>query len=86
MVKGLFLLPIFLYQKLVSPFLAPRCRFYPTCSEYARESIITHGAVRGLYLAARRLLRCHPFHAGGFDPVPARAAEKKPERLDPNYG
>lgn len=58
------------YKKLVSPLLPPACRFTPTCSEYARDSVLRHGLYRGLALAARRLARCHPFHAGGDDPVP----------------
>ena len=59
-----------LYKRAISPLLPPACRFTPTCSEYAREAVLRHGLVRGLGLAARRLLRCHPFHAGGHDPVP----------------
>jgi len=70
MIRGLFLLPILLYKGLISPFLSPHCRFYPTCSEYAYESILTHGVIKGLYLAVKRLLKCHPFHQGGFDEVP----------------
>lgn len=58
-----------LYKLFVSPLLPPSCRFTPTCSEYAMEAIQKYGALRGLYLGARRLLRCHPFHAGGYDPV-----------------
>ncbi|NOX44490.1 MAG: membrane protein insertion efficiency factor YidD [Caldiserica bacterium] len=58
------------YQLFVSPLLPKRCRFYPTCSEYAREAILKHGVLRGGYLAARRLLRCGPWHPGGYDPVP----------------
>jgi putative membrane protein insertion efficiency factor len=61
---------ITLYQKLVSPLLPPSCRYTPTCSQYAREALLKHGVFRGLLLAVRRLLRCHPFRAGGFDPVP----------------
>jgi uncharacterized protein len=58
------------YQLLISPLLPPSCRFTPSCSQYAREAIMRHGAIRGTWLAARRLVRCHPFHPGGFDPVP----------------
>jgi putative membrane protein insertion efficiency factor len=58
------------YRHLVSPFLGQRCRFYPSCSAYAVGAIQTHGATRGLWLAARRLVRCHPWNAGGVDPVP----------------
>jgi putative membrane protein insertion efficiency factor len=59
-----------LYQRWLSPLLGPRCRFYPSCSQYAAEAIATHGVLRGGWLAARRLTRCHPLHPGGFDPVP----------------
>lgn len=58
------------YQYLISPFLGPRCRFYPSCSAYAIEAIQRHGVFKGSYLMCRRLLRCHPFNAGGIDPVP----------------
>lgn len=58
------------YKVLVSPLLPKACRFEPTCSAYAREAIERHGAQRGARLAVRRLLRCHPFRRGGFDPVP----------------
>jgi hypothetical protein len=57
------------YRLAISPWLGPRCRFYPSCSRYAEEAISRHGW-RGLVLAFRRLLRCHPFHPGGIDPVP----------------
>jgi hypothetical protein len=67
--RGL-ILPIRLYQRLISPLLPHRCRFYPTCSQYAVEAISKHGALRGGWLALRRILRCHPLHPGGFDPVP----------------
>ena len=58
------------YQLVVSPALPPACRFTPTCSQYALEAIRRHGAVRGSWLAVRRLARCHPFNPGGFDAVP----------------
>ena len=68
------------YRRFISPLLAPRCRFYPSCSAYALQAVQLHGALRGSWLAVRRLSRCHPFHAGGLDPVPvpgrkAEAAE-----------
>ncbi len=58
------------YQAIVSPWLPPSCRYVPTCSQYAKEALLKYGFLKGSYLAARRLLRCHPLHAGGYDPVP----------------
>jgi uncharacterized protein len=69
-------LPIRGYQLLVSPVLPPACRFLPTCSDYAREAVLRHGAGRGLYFAAHRLLRCHPWGGSGWDPVPAPAEHR----------
>ena len=64
------------YQLFISPMLGQNCRFYPSCSNYALEAIAVHGAARGSLLAARRLCHCHPWHAGGLDPVPAPGADK----------
>ena len=58
------------YKAAISPLLPPACRFKPTCSEYAMEAVSEHGVVKGGWLSLRRLLRCHPFNKGGFDPVP----------------
>jgi len=68
--RRLATLLIRLYQWTLSPLLGPRCRFYPSCSQYTLEAIERFGLMRGGYLGARRLLRCHPFHEGGIDPVP----------------
>ena len=58
------------YRYLLSPWLGNRCRFHPSCSHYAIESLENHGALRGLWLSLRRVMRCHPWHRGGYDPVP----------------
>lgn len=58
-----------LYKRLVSPWLPSACRFYPTCSEYMCEAVVKYGSWKGVWLGLKRLLRCHPFHEGGFDPV-----------------
>jgi putative membrane protein insertion efficiency factor len=70
--RALLLLPIRLYQWTLSPLLGVNCRYAPSCSEYAVEAIATHGALRGLVLTARRILRCHPWGGSGYDPVPTR--------------
>ncbi|MBV6496707.1 MAG: membrane protein insertion efficiency factor YidD [Acidobacteria bacterium ACB1] len=67
--KHLALGIIWFYKVAISPYLAPACRFEPTCSEYARQAIIKYGAVRGTWLGVKRILRCQPFAKGGYDPV-----------------
>ena len=69
-------LPIRVYRALLSPLLGQRCRFAPSCSAYAVEAIERHGVARGLWLALRRVARCHPWHQGGYDPVPPASTEK----------
>lgn len=66
------------YKRFVSPFMPPACRFQPTCSEYAAEAVEIHGVLKGGALAARRLLRCHPWSAGGIDLVPQTAWARRP--------
>lgn len=63
-------LPIVFYRRFISPLKPPTCRFAPTCSAYALEAIEVHGPIKGAGLAAARICKCHPFHPGGFDPVP----------------
>ena len=70
--RKLATLPILFYRYLISPLLGPRCRFEPTCSKYAEDAILTHGIVRGTLLALRRLAKCHPWHPGGYDPLPSK--------------
>ncbi|MCQ4726486.1 membrane protein insertion efficiency factor YidD [Anaerotignum faecicola] len=70
MAKKLFLFLITFYRQAISPYKPPCCRFIPTCSQYAYEAVMKYGAVKGGCLAVRRLLKCHPFHKGGYDPVP----------------
>jgi uncharacterized protein len=69
-INYLLLFIIRIYQSVLSPFLGPACRFYPSCSEYAYEAVEKYGVIKGGYLAVKRVFRCHPFHPGGFDPVP----------------
>ena len=67
--RGLLVALLRFYKAAVSPMLPPACRFVPTCSEYAMEAVQKYGAIRGGWMGVRRLLKCHPFHPGGFDPV-----------------
>ncbi|WP_019414914.1 membrane protein insertion efficiency factor YidD [Paenisporosarcina sp. TG20] len=64
------------YQKFISPLKPPSCRFYPTCSHYGVEAVEKHGALKGIYLAVKRILSCHPFNKGGYDPVPVEWSER----------
>ncbi|OQX23323.1 MAG: membrane protein insertion efficiency factor YidD [Desulfobacteraceae bacterium IS3] len=68
--KGMLLFIIKAYQFVVSPMLGDRCRFYPSCSDYAYQAIERYGMFKGLCISLKRILRCHPFNPGGFDPVP----------------
>lgn len=70
MIKKLLILPIRFYQLAISPMLPASCRFVPTCSQYAIEALQKHGAVKGSWLAIKRICRCHPWGGSGFDPVP----------------
>lgn len=70
---GALILAIQAYRLVVSPLLGPSCRYAPSCSQYGIEAIRTHGPARGVWLALRRVSRCHPFHEGGYDPVPPPA-------------
>lgn len=76
--------PIRLYQRVVSPLLGPRCRFHPSCSEYAAGSILRFGVLQGVYLGIRRLLRCHPWHPGGIDEVPQSFSWRRAGRPTPD--
>ena len=69
MIKRLAIAGIRFYRRCLSPLMPPACRFYPSCSAYAMQAVEKHGVGRGLWLSARRLVRCHPWHPGGYDPV-----------------
>lgn len=75
--KIILLSIIHAYRQFISPLFPPACRFQPTCSQYAEEAIATYGTIKGSYLAIKRILRCHPFHPGGYDPVPDRNKNKE---------
>lgn len=81
-VRGLMLAIVRFYKRWISPLLPPACRYEPSCSTYALEAIELHGAIRGGWLALWRLLRCHPFSRGGFDPVPGGSSPSGSE-VDP---
>jgi hypothetical protein len=68
---------VLFYRKFISPLKPPTCRFYPTCSAYALEALDKHGAIKGSVLTVKRIVKCHPFHPGGFDPVPPPAPRRR---------
>lgn len=72
MLKKVFLAVIRFYQVIISPLKPPACRFYPTCSQYGMEAVQRFGALKGGWLTIKRILKCHPFHPGGLDPVPEK--------------
>ena len=74
--RQLFVFPIRVYQRMISPLTPPSCRFVPSCSEYGAQAVLAHGVVKGTLLSAWRILRCHPFCEGGLDPVPPRGRWK----------
>lgn len=81
--KTVFKAPILFYRKFISPLKPPTCRFYPTCSQYALESIEVHGVWKGSALAVKRICKCHPFHPGGIDPVPPAKEKLRPNGRRP---
>ena len=74
-----FIALIRFYQIAISPFLGSNCRFHPSCSQYALDSFKTYGCIKGVWLSGRRILKCHPFHPGGIDPVPDNNKNHKPK-------
>lgn len=74
--RKLLILPIKFYQIVISPFLGNNCRYYPTCSHYSIEAIETYGFFKGGWLAIKRIFSCHPWHEGGYDPVPTKSIKK----------
>jgi putative membrane protein insertion efficiency factor len=85
MIKKFFKYLIGFYKLFVSPALPPVCRFYPTCSDYTSKAIEAHGGARGMILAAKRLLRCHPLTPGGYDPVPPTPQPPNPHGLEQSW-
>ena len=78
--KKILILLIRFYQKFISPMFPAKCRFYPTCSQYTLEAVKEHGAIKGTYLGIKRISKCHPFHEGGYDPVPKRKIKNSEEK------
>lgn len=75
--KYILVVLIQFYRKCISPFTPATCRFYPTCSSYGLEAVQKHGALKGGWLTVKRIVKCHPFHPGGFDPVPEKEKMKR---------
>ena len=69
-IEFIVLLPVYFYRFAISPLIPPRCRYTPTCSQYAVEAVKKHGVIKGVWLATKRILRCHPWGGSGYDPVP----------------
>ncbi|GAA0496373.1 membrane protein insertion efficiency factor YidD [Salinibacillus aidingensis] len=80
--KYFFISILNLYRKYISPLKPPSCRFQPTCSEYGLEAYKRFGAIKGTYLTVKRILKCHPFHPGGFDPVPEKQRQNNKNSSD----
>ena len=78
--KKILILLIRFYQKFISPMFPAKCRFYPTCSQYTLGAIKEYGAIKGTYLGIKRISKCHPFHEGGYDPVPKRKIKNSEEK------
>ena len=76
LIRKILILPIRFYQKFISPMLGHNCKYYPTCSEYMAQAIDIHGPIKGLWLGTKRILRCHPWAKGGYDPVPPASDAK----------
>jgi putative membrane protein insertion efficiency factor len=83
-VKRVLKVPIYIYRRFLSPLKPPTCRFYPTCSEYALQSLELHGALKGSYLTVKRICKCHPFHPGGLDPVPPNKKSRQEDKASSN--
>ncbi|MBQ3438149.1 MAG: membrane protein insertion efficiency factor YidD [Fusobacterium sp.] len=79
--KKIFLILIKIYQNFISPmFPNKKCRFYPTCSEYTYQAIEEYGIIKGIYLGIKRILKCHPFHEGGYDPLPKKEKRNQEDK------
>lgn len=74
--RSLILVILRCYRYGISPLFAPHCRFHPSCSSYAEQALVEHGVIKGLWLSLRRIGRCHPWHPGGYDPVPEKRIHK----------